>query len=260
MEEEYTCVHCDLITEDEDEFVTDIDANVDPDEMTCESCYDDMNVKPEPKFEGVKVYAEIKDATHSWQEYFKCESAETAEEEIKVTIDWFNGHLREGEIKREFVKIIIQHRLFIETDVLQQEELETATFIVSDILDHKGLLYSKGVFDSTVEFAFTEPQKAWEAVKKADEIYGDSALIPLGGIGTNTGAPVVMNVMMYNAIQEGIEGKSVYFLRAYKDIHWDGIKEELVHKAFINNKLFTLETNDDESRFVEVDTENFTNE
>lgn len=144
-------------------------------------------------------------------------------------------------------------RLFIETDVLQQDELRSAQRKVSSILDRKGLQYSKEVFDETCDFAWYEADKAWDAVKRHDEIYGDSSLVPLCGYGTYTGAPVVMDVMMKKAIDEGITGKSLFFLRSYKDIEWDGINKKLAKKCFKKNKLFTLEFTDAKYIFKPVD-------
>ncbi len=146
-------------------------------------------------------------------------------------------------------------RLFIETDVLQESELDTARITVAGILREKGIPYSDNVFDETKDFAWHEADEAWDAVKRADEIYGDSALVPICGVGTYSGAPVIMDTMMRKTIDEGIKGKSLYFLRPFKDIWWDEIDRDLMRKAFKENKLFTLEFDDDECeyQFTEVD-------
>lgn len=134
------------------------------------------------------------------------------------------------------------YRLFIETDILQKDELRRAQRRVEEILDQQGIKnYPADIFDETVDFAWHEPEKAWEAVLRADEIYGDSSLVPLCGYGSYTGSVVVMDVMMKKAIEQKIKGKSLIFLRKFKDLHWEGIDYKLLSKAFKNNKLFTLE-------------------
>lgn len=136
-------------------------------------------------------------------------------------------------------------RLFIETDVLHESELHSAQRKVYRLLKNNGLDFPKDVFDETVDFAWHEADKAWEAVKRCDEIYGDSSLTPLLGYGSYTGAPVVMDVMMQKAIDENITSKSLIFLRPFEDIEWDMIDMDLLKIAFVNNKLFTLEFDED---------------
>jgi hypothetical protein len=135
-------------------------------------------------------------------------------------------------------------RLFIETDVLQKAELQHARRTVADILDQKGESYCKEVFDDVRDFAWHKGVEAWNAVKRADEIYGDSSLVPLCGFGSYTGAPVVMDTMMKNAIEEKITGKSLIFLRPFEDINWEQIDYKLLKKCFKKNKLFVVEFND----------------
>ncbi len=135
-------------------------------------------------------------------------------------------------------------RLFIETDVLHMDELDSAQIKVSIILDDKGLSYPESVFDETKDFAWHELDAAWESVKRCDEIYGDSSLVLLCGFGSYTGAPVIMNEMMKKAIEEKIEGKSVIFLRPMSDIEWGQIDRKLLLKAFKKNNLYTLEYDD----------------
>lgn len=135
-------------------------------------------------------------------------------------------------------------RLFIETDVLQKDELRNAQRILSEVLKRQGLDYPKDVFDETKDFAWHDAEAAWEAVLRADEIYGDSSLVPLLGYGTYTGSPVVMNVMMKKAVDQKVTGKKLIFLRQYKDLDWDMIDLKLLRKAFKKNQLFTTEVND----------------
>jgi hypothetical protein len=148
-------------------------------------------------------------------------------------------------------------RLFIETDILQKDELHSAQRTVRYILEDQGIPSHENVFDEIIDRAWHEWERAWEAVKRADEIYGDSSLVPLSGFGTYTGAPVVMDVMMKKAIEEKITGKSLYFLRDFNDIEWEGIDYKLLKKAFKKNKLFTLERGSNNDEFVEVDISKF---
>lgn len=143
-------------------------------------------------------------------------------------------------------------RLFIETDVLHQSEFRSAQRKVSLVLDELCIPHTKEIFDEAVDFAWHEPEKVWEAVKRADEIYGDSSLVPLCGFGSYTGAPVVMDVMMQKAIDENITDKSLIFLRPFEEIEWDGIDYKLLPKAFKYNKLFTIEL-DTNYKIVQVD-------
>lgn len=144
-------------------------------------------------------------------------------------------------------------RLFIETDILHESELKSAQRRVANILEDAGIPFGKDVFDETKDFAWHDADAAWEAVKRADEIYGDSALVPLCGYGSYTGAPVVMDVMMKKAIDENITGKSLFFLRAFKDIEWEGVDNKLMKIAFKKNKLFTMEYDGNDYKFVPVD-------
>lgn len=132
-------------------------------------------------------------------------------------------------------------RLFIESDVLQSDELSTCQRTVYYILKDNGIEFSKDVFDEVKDFAWHEGKEAWEAVKRCDEIYAYSGLVPLCGYGSYTGAPVVMDRMMKLAIDENITGKSLIFLRKFDKINWDEIDIKLLKKAFKKNKLFTLE-------------------
>lgn len=141
-------------------------------------------------------------------------------------------------------------RIFIDSDVLQPDELRTAQRRLHLIFEGNGTEHIPEIFDAAVDFAWHDGDKAWEYVKSADEIYANTSLCPLCGVGTYTGSVVVMDVMMQKAIDENITGKSIFFMRPAKDIDWDGIDLELMPKAFENNKLFTLEYRSD---FVQVD-------
>lgn len=137
-------------------------------------------------------------------------------------------------------------RIFIDSDSIDDSELRTAQRTLYRIKEN----VSEDVFDELVDFAWHHADEAWEAVKSADEIYANSSLIPLAGYGNYTGSVVVMDVMMEKALKEDIKGKSIYFMRPYEDIEWDGIDLELFDKAFRYNFIYTLEDHD---HFEQVD-------
>ena len=149
--------------------------------------------------------------------------------------------------KRTIARIEMK-RIFIDSDKVDEDELETAEFRMELVFLHDGKEIEQPIFHEVVSFAWHEGDKAWESVKSADEIYASTSLVPLCGYGTYTGSVVVMDVMMQRAIDENITGKSIFFLRSYKDVEWDGIDLKLMPKAFKHNKLFTLE----DDTFVEV--------
>lgn len=132
-------------------------------------------------------------------------------------------------------------RMFIETDFLQEDELRSAKRSVREYLGENSIPFSNEIFDEVSDFAWQRGEAAWEAVKRCDEIYSDSSLVPLSGYGTYTGSVVIMDVMMKKAIDENITGKSLYFLRDFEDIEWEGINYKLFKKCFGKgmNKLYT---------------------
>jgi hypothetical protein len=147
-------------------------------------------------------------------------------------------------------------RIFIDSDVVHRDEVGTAIYTIELIMEKQGLDVPVKMFDEIVDFAWHEADKAWESVKSSDEIYANTSLVPLCGYGSYTGSVVVMDVMMKKAIDENVTGKSLFILRPFDDVEWDGIDLSLMPKAFLNNKLFTLEDHD---RFVEVDIESLIN-
>lgn len=140
-------------------------------------------------------------------------------------------------------------RLFIESDVLKEDEYRTAQRRLHRIFRSTNTIHIEEIFDETVAFAWHKADNAWEAVKRADEIYANSGLVPLCGYGTYTGSVVVFDVMMQKAIDEGIEGKSVYFLREIDDIDWEAIDLKLLDVAFRKNYLYTIK----DLKFEQVD-------
>lgn len=143
-------------------------------------------------------------------------------------------------------------RIFIDSDFVQEDEVRSCSRTLSYMFEENKIPFDKNkIFDEVVSFAWHEGDKAWEAVKNAEEIYADSSLVPLCGYGTYTGSVVVMDVMMQKAIDESITGKSIFFFREEDDIHWDGIDLKLLVKAFENNKLFCIDKLHD--NFIAVD-------
>jgi hypothetical protein len=136
----------------------------------------------------------------------------------------------------------IKRRIYIESDILHADELRNAKRTVANLCDDKNEKYIKRVFAEVLDFAWHDLPKTWEAVKKADEIYSDSSLLPLSG-GSYMGAPVIFNGMCERAIKEGVTGKDVYILNSLENIYWDMIDIPLMQKAFEKNNLFMYNEN-----------------
>lgn len=162
--------------------------------------------------------------------------------ETKVWVVDF-GHST-GETKTD-----IKRRIFIESDILHADELRTAQKRVAGLCDDRSSPYIKRVFAEVLEGAWHDLEKTWAAVKKADEIYADSSLMPLIG-NSYMGAPVIFNGMCERAIKEGIKGKDVYILNSLKNINWYMIKIDVMKKAFQHNNLFMY---NDDYEIVKVD-------
>lgn len=143
----------------------------------------------------------------------------------------------------------IKKRIFIESDILQAEELRSAQREVFDLAKSKGLRCVDRVFSQVLDFAWHDLEKTWAAVKSADEVYSDSSLMPLTG-GSYIGAPVIFNGMCERAIKEKVEGKSVYILNYLKNIYWGMIDIKLMKQAFKKNSLYMY---DEQHNLVKVD-------
>lgn len=135
------------------------------------------------------------------------------------------------------IKTTIKRRIFIESDILQADEFRSAQREVSDLVERRKLKCVDRVFSQVLDFAWHDLEKTWDAVKRADEIYSDSSLMPLAG-NEYMGAPVIFNGMCERAIKENVKWKSVVILRSLKDIYWDMIDIELMKKAFKKNSLY----------------------
>lgn len=143
----------------------------------------------------------------------------------------------------------MKRRIFIESDILHDDEFRTAKREVRHILEDKGEEYVKDVFDEALDFAWHDLEKTWKAVKKADEIYASSSLMPLVG-NSYMGAPVIFNGMCERALKENITGKSVIILNVPKHIYWGMIDIPLMKKAFKNNDLYMYD--DEYEKLVKI--------
>lgn len=138
----------------------------------------------------------------------------------------------------------IKRRIFIESDILQASELAGVQNTVHHFVKEKGQKCVDRIFSQVLDGAWHDLEKTWAAVKKADEIYADSSLMPLCG-NSYMGAPVIFNGMCERAIKEGVSGKSVIILNKLEDISWYMIKIDVMKKAFEKNDLFMYDDNYD---------------
>lgn len=102
--------------------------------------------------------------------------------------------------------------------------------------------YVRRVFTEVIDRAWHDLDKTWSAVKKADEVYADTSLLPLTG-NSYSGAPVIFNGMCERAIKEGVTGKKVFILNWLSSIDWDMIDFKVMKKAFKTNSIFMYDEN-----------------
>lgn len=161
------------------------------------------------------------------------------------TKEWIEdlGH-SSGETKTD-----IKRRIYIESDILHEDEFRDAQRTVARLCKHKSEKYIKRVFAEVLDGAWHDLEKTWQAVKNADEIYATSSLVPLCG-NSYMGAPVIFNGMCERALKENVIGKDVYILNSLKNINWYMIKIPIMKKAFTKNNLFMY---NDEYEMVKVD-------
>ena len=143
-------------------------------------------------------------------------------------VDLYDFHQTEKGMKR---------RIYIESDILKASELRSASRDVHYWAEGLGEKVVERGFSEVLDFAWHDLEKTWEAVKKADEVWANSSLMPLSG-GSYIGAPLIFNGMCERAVKEGITGKSVYILNTVENIYWDMIDVKLMKKAFKKNSLF----------------------
>lgn len=124
-------------------------------------------------------------------------------------------------------------RLYIEND--HNIDLSRVKSYLRDLYNYKG--EPEKFFDEIFTNATFDSLRAWNAVKRNDEIFAESSLIDSMGVSGG----MLFNNMMYLAINEKIIGKKVYLFSDYEDIWWDNLKPTLLKDAFEFNELFTLE-------------------
>lgn len=178
--------------------------------------------------------------SHSKTDTATIDPSQVTCEKCKATDTWIEdfGHST-GKTNTD-----IKRRIYIESDILHADEIKVAQNTVSELCDEKGFKYVKRVFSEVLDFAWHDLEKTWAAVKKADEIYSNSSLVPLCG-GSYMGAPVIFNGMCERAIKENVQGKDVYILNKLEYIDWGMIKIDIMQKAFKNNNLFMYNDNYD---------------
>lgn len=142
------------------------------------------------------------------------------------------------------IKTSIKRRIYIESDILHADEFRDAQRAVASLCKENGVKCIKRVFSEVLDYAWHDLEKTWTAVRKADEIYSNSSLLPLCG-GSYMGAPVIFNGMCERAIKENVTGKDVYILNNLKNINWYMIKIDVMQKAFEKNNLFMYNDNHD---------------
>jgi hypothetical protein len=170
--------------------------------------------------------------SHSETEDATVDPAEVTCDSCKSNKQWKEDFgYRTGSLKEEI------RRIFIESDIIHADELRGAQTDVYMLCKKMHKKCIKRVFSEVLDHAWHDLEKTWEAVKKADEIYANSSLMPLVG-GSYIGAPVIFNGMCERALKEGIDGKSVFILNKIKDIYWEMIDIPLMKKAFKKNSLY----------------------
>lgn len=138
----------------------------------------------------------------------------------------------------------IKRRIYIESDFLKADEFNRAQRTVHSFAKENGLDVVERAFSLVLEFAWHKLDETWESVKRSDEIYAISSLMPLIG-GSYSGAPVIFNGMCERAVRENVSGKSVFILNSLENIEWDMIDMDLMMKAFKSNDLYMYNENYD---------------
>lgn len=176
--------------------------------------------------------------SHSKTDTATIDPAQVTCERCRATTTWVEDYgFSSGETKTD-----IKRRIYIESDILHVDEIQAAQITVSDLCEDKSVGCIKRVFAEILDYAWHDLDKTWQSVKKADEIYTNSSLVPLSG-GSYIGAPVIFNGMCERAIKEQVIGKDVYILNKLANIDWYMIKLDIMKEAFKHNNLFMY--NDD---------------
>jgi hypothetical protein len=142
-------------------------------------------------------------------------------------------------------------RLFLEIDEIDNGHLETLASLGSHMCGYEDT--QKPFFHTTIGEAAFHVKETWQAVKDHSHIFVSTSLIPRYGYGSSFGSGMLMNNLMYKAIEEGVEGKSLYFFNEYDNIRWDELEKDLVDKCFRKNFLYVRDENFEKWEQVDID-------
>ena len=126
-------------------------------------------------------------------------------------------------------------RLYVEGEgeLETMQELHHAQRIVHFI---NGPGRTTEVFDTKIYEALFNGQEVWAQVKKHDQIYCSTSLIPLYGA---VGSGSLFRNMIHLAASEGVAGKEIYIVNRFESISWHELDSfALTAKVFESNKLF----------------------
>lgn len=133
----------------------------------------------------------------------------------------------------------MKKRLFIESDVLHQYEVDSCANCVEFILQDMGIPFIPAIFDKAIGYAWHDMDTTWEEILLHDEVFASSSLFGLSGARTYIGSPPLFDGMMKRALDNKVKGKSLYFLTHSDDILWDNINLKMLVKVFATkNKLY----------------------
>lgn len=127
-------------------------------------------------------------------------------------------------------------RLYIENSPINEKEVLTNAQRAADL---KGLPEPKTIqdfFTYVIGEALSNGEKIWKAIQECDEIYMDTALIPMFGVGGGT----LFNNFMCKAIACQMTRKKLYFLTYFPDIWWNELDEHLVSQTLGVNQVYTF--------------------
>lgn len=146
----------------------------------------------------------------------------------------------------------MKKRIFVESDILHSDKLDCVKRHLELLLESEQQDFLPEIFDVVIEGAMHKPEELIKAVVDADEIYINSSLIGLTG--GYFGAPMLFDAACQKAVELGITGKKIVFLRPFADIWWSNIDAEMLRMAFANNELYVTAP-DDMYKLVRVDTQ-----
>jgi hypothetical protein len=137
-------------------------------------------------------------------------------------------------------------RLFIEgafaQDVSDMLETNFRSAVILFGLDRKKYTEPKHLFDQIIYGAGGKIDKVWTAIKKSDEIFVSTALMPTNGYNGNLTSPELFNEMMRLSIAEKVTGKKIYIFRDYRSVKWQQLNADYVAKCFKENELYTSDS------------------